>query len=387
MKLSTFAVKKPIATLMVIIGIVVVGIISWRNIPLLFFPEFSGSSLRIEVAYKSSSPGEIEDLITRPIEEIMGTVKHLVSMKSTSSSNIANITLEFKLGTNMDLAALEVETKLEQAKKELPKDVERMQVFRFQSTDMPVIMFSISCKGDRARLYDIAEKIQREILRIDGIAGVDISGMNKKQLLVELDRERVQTHHIEPYTLRQTLLGNNVNISAGEITEGDKKYIVRAVGEFNDEAEIAQLPLKKGLIRLSDVADVSYSFVASTNYQRLNSNDAVALYVMKTSTANIVSVAKAVKRTLNELKRGFSGDNLQILIFRDRSKEIVERLASLTVLILKERKKHINHKYGYSSFCPMYIYYNIYVKKVFWVRHYNKRHFPHGLNPLGGHVS
>ncbi|HHT9124471.1 MAG TPA: efflux RND transporter permease subunit [Candidatus Brocadiia bacterium] len=329
MKLSTFAVKKPIATLMVIIGIVVVGIISWRNIPLLFFPEFSGSSLRIEVAYKSSSPGEIEDLITRPIEEIMGTVKHLVTMKSTSSSNIANITLEFKLGTNMDLAALEVETKLEQVKKELPKDMDRMQVFRFQSTDMPVIMFSISCKGDRARLYDIAEKIQREILRIDGIAGVEISGMNKKQLLVELDRERVQTHHIEPYTLRQTLLGNNVNISAGEITEGDKKYIVRAVGEFNDEAEIAQLPLKKGLIRLSDVADVSYSFVASTNYQRLNSNDAVALYVMKTSTANIVSVAKAVKRTLNELKRGFSGDNLQILIFRDRSKEIVERLASL----------------------------------------------------------
>lgn len=356
MKLSTFAVKKPIATLMVIIGMVVVGVVSWRNIPLLFFPEFSGSSLRIEAVYKSSSPGEIEDLITRPIEEIMGTVKHLVSIKSTSYSNSASVVLEFKLGTNMDLAALDVETRLEQVKRELPKDVDRIQIFRFQSTDMPVITFSISCKGDRSRLYDIAEKLQHEILRIEGVAGVEISGMDKKKLLVELDRERVEAHHVEPYTLRQTLLENNVNISAGEITEGDKKYIVRAVGEFHDEAEIAQLPLKleegrgkgrgvekesftstststftswQGLIKLSDIADVSYGFVASSRCQRLNGLDAVTLSVMKTSTANIVSVANAVKQTLDVLKKGFSRDNLQILVFRDRSKEIVERLASL----------------------------------------------------------
>ncbi len=329
MKLSTFAVKKPIATLMVIIGMVVVGVVSWRNIPLLFLPEFSGSSLRIEAVYKSSSPGEIEDLITRPIEEIMGTVKHLVSIKSTSYSNSASVILEFKLGTNMDLAALDVETRLEQVKKELPKDVDKIQIFRFQSTDMPVIMFSISCKGDRSRLYDIAEKIQHEILRIEGVAGVEISGMDKKKLLVELDRERVEAHHVEPYTLRQTLLENNVNISAGEITEGDKKYIVRAVGELHDEAEIAQLPLKKGLIKLSDIADVSYGFVTSSRYQRLNGLDAVTLSVMKTSTANIVSVASAVKQTLDVLKKEFSRDNLQILVFRDRSREIVERLASL----------------------------------------------------------
>lgn len=329
MKLSTFAVKRPIATLMVVAGMVVVGVISWRHIPLLFFPEFSGSNLRIEVPYKSSSPAEIEDLITRPIEEIMGTVKHLTSIKSTSSSSSASISLEFKLGTNMDLAALEVETKLEQVKKELPSDVDRVWVFRWQSTDMPVIMFSISCGGDRSRLYDIAEKIRYEILRIDGVAGVEISGMDKRQLLIELDRERVHAHHIEPYMLRQTLLGNNVNISAGEITEGDKKYIVRTVGEFHDEGEIAQMPLMKGMIKLSDIADVNYGFVAPTNYQRLNGFDAVTLNVMKSSTANIVNVAESVRQTLDVLKKKFSNDNLQILIFRDRSKEIVNRLATL----------------------------------------------------------
>src|SRR3990172_3465655 len=159
MTLSEFSVKKPITMLMLILSIVVLGVLALQRLPLTFFPDFSSSTLRIFIPYPSSSPQEVERLITRPVEEIMGTVSQLDKISSTSSASGSSIGLEFLDGTDMGLASVEVRDRLDRVKPQLPDDVERFNIWRFQSTDRPVLEVSLAWAGSIDELYDIINKV------------------------------------------------------------------------------------------------------------------------------------------------------------------------------------------------------------------------------------
>jgi len=330
MKLSEFTVKKPITTLMLVMSIVVLGWISVFNVPLEYLPEFSSRHLRINVPYPSSSPGEIEKLITLPIEDVMSTTKHIDMIRSNSSSSWASITLRFRDGTDMDLAATEVRDKIDRVKKDLPDDVERIYIYRFQSTDLPALEATISYEGDRDALQRVVEQvIQRRLQRIDGVADVDVRGLTERALIVDLDKERMEAHGVDTYELRRTLRNNNLNLSAGYITDGGRRYIVRAVGEFQTVDEVASLPLKGARIRLRDVAEVRYDFPERTRYQLLDGREAVGIAVYKSSNANLVAVAKRAKEEIERIRKDPRYPGLNIRVIRDRSEEVLKNLFNL----------------------------------------------------------
>jgi HAE1 family hydrophobic/amphiphilic exporter-1 len=315
---------------MVILSIAVIGVISLYRIPLLYLPEISGNSLRVNVPYKSSSPQEVEDLITLHIEDVLGTVKHVDTIESTSTDVSSDVSLEFDLGTDMDIAALEVRDKIEQVRHKLPEDIEDIRIFRWQSGDMPVVNFSVSIRGEISELYDIVEDVLKpKIQRIDGVANVNVRGIEQRQLFVELDLERLKSHNIDTFGLRQHLRLSNINVSAGDITEGSTKYIIRTIGEFQDVNEVANLPVNEKGIRLSDVADVRFDFPTKKSYQRLHGRNAVKVRVMKSSDANMVAVGREVISTLDKIKADPKMDKLEIHVYRDRSQPILERLKNL----------------------------------------------------------
>jgi HAE1 family hydrophobic/amphiphilic exporter-1 len=159
MNIPEFAVKRPITTLMIILSTLVIGWISLYRIPLLYIPEITGHSLRVNIPYRSSSPQEVEDLITLQVEDALGTVKHVETIESTSTDVSSEVSLEFKLGTNMDLATLEVRDKIEQIRNKLPDEVENIRIFRFQTSDLPVVEFSVSTQGEISELFDIVEDV------------------------------------------------------------------------------------------------------------------------------------------------------------------------------------------------------------------------------------
>lgn len=261
MNIPEFAVKRPITTLMIILSIVVIGWISLYRIPLAYLPEITGHFMRVHIPYESSSPQEVEDLITLRVEEALGTVKHVETIESTSTDVSSDVTLEFKIGTDMDIAMMGVRDKLEQIRNKLPEDIENIRIFRFKSDDLPIVEFSVSIQGEISELYDIVEDvIKPKIQRINGVANVNVRGIEQKQLFVELDLERLKSHNIDTFALRRYLRTNNINVSAGDIIEGSTKYIVRAIGEFQNVNEVATLPVNKKGIRLSDVADVRFDF-------------------------------------------------------------------------------------------------------------------------------
>jgi len=203
---------------MVILSLIVLGIISIYRLPLMFFPEMSWPSIRISVPYSSSSPEEVEELITIPIEDAMGTLGKLKKMNSSSSRSNSSVSLEFQFGTDMDLMALEVRDRLDQVRGELPDDVERIRIHRWQTTDRPIMRFSVAFEGSKEKLYSIVEDmIEPRLLRIDGVANVEVSGLDKKELLVELDQGLLQAHNVDISVLNGLLRRNNINLSLGYV--------------------------------------------------------------------------------------------------------------------------------------------------------------------------
>ena len=330
MNIPGFAVKRPITTLMIILSTLVIGWISLYRIPLLYIPEITGHSLRVNIPYKSSSPQEVEDLITLQVEEALGTVKHVETIESTSTDLSSEVSLKFKMDANMDLATLAVRDKIEQIRNKLPEEVENIRIFRFQTGDLPVVEFSVSILGEISELFDIVENvIKPKIQRINGVANVDVRGIEQKKLFVDLDLKRLKSHNIDTFALRRYLKTNNINVSAGGIIEGATKYVVRSIGGVRNVNETAALPVNEKGIRLSDVADVRYDFPVKESYQRLNGRNAVKLRVMKSSDANMVAVAGEVVSAINEIKTDPRMKGLEIYVYRDRSQAILERIKNL----------------------------------------------------------
>jgi HAE1 family hydrophobic/amphiphilic exporter-1 len=330
MNISEFSVNKPISTLMVILSIIVLGFLALQRFPLAFLPNFSSDDVDINVPYISSSPEEVERLITRPIEEIMSTLPHLEKISSNSTAEGSRIEVEFIDGIDMGMASVGVRDRLDRVWPQLPDDVDRILIRRWSSANFPILQFSISWEGSLDELHDIVTKILvPRIQRIDGVANVDLGGIDERHVLVELDFERMRAHHIDVYDLSQSLRINNVNIAGGWIIEAGRKHTVRTLGEFQSVEEIAQVPIRGTQLVLGDIANVKFGYPEKTRFQRLNSNEAIVVDVFKSSTANVVEVATNVKELLTILKTESTLTGLNMHIVRDQSEEILRSLKNL----------------------------------------------------------
>ena len=331
MNLSKFSVLRPITILMVTLSILVLGFLSLQRLPLKQMPEFSSSRLSVTVSYPSSSPEEVERNITRPLEEALSTLDNLEGMSSTSSNNSSNVRLEFKQGTNMDLTFLAIRDRIDQVSNRLPSDVERVTIRQWHDSDQPVLRFSVAWDGEREELYQVVEDVLlRRLERLDGVANVEVRGMGKRQIIIDLDQNLLQAYGIDISRLTQALRDNNINVAGGYIMDGGKKYILRAVGEFEDPGEIADLPLQDGRLTLAEVGQVRFDFPPKTSFSRLDSIDAVNIDVYKASTANVVSVAQLAKEELEAIQHLPQMEGrLSVRIFRDQSDDILKSLNDL----------------------------------------------------------
>jgi hydrophobic/amphiphilic exporter-1 (mainly G- bacteria), HAE1 family len=208
MSLPRFAVRRPVTTGMMIVTTVVVGAISGQRISLDLWPSFERPVVRVTVPYPDASPAEVERKIIRPLEEELGTVRRLESITSTASQNRASLQLEFQPGTNMDLAALEVRERAELTRRRLPDDVDRIDLSRWGTDDQPVLRGAISWEGDPARLTELIERrVEPAILAVPGVAAVDFSGLEEREVTIELDQGRMQSAGVTLAQISTALAG------------------------------------------------------------------------------------------------------------------------------------------------------------------------------------
>ncbi|MCK4237077.1 MAG: efflux RND transporter permease subunit, partial [Candidatus Krumholzibacteria bacterium] len=330
MNLPDFSIKRPVTTIVVLACLVVLGVVSLSRLPLNMFPDISFPNLWIRVPYPASSPEEVERIITIPIEEALGTVNHLKKIRSGSSGEGANFGVEFESGTDMDAAALEVREMLDKVRPDLPEDIENIYIFRFQSTDRPILRCNVSLPGDRGRLYTIVDKVMKPRLeRIKGVANVEVRGLARREVQVKLKEDLLKSFGLSPYAVAYNLSTGNFDLSVGKIYCGGKRYSVRTIGELASHLEVMKLPMGGGNVKFEDFSDVVYDYPEERFFQRVNNERAVSIRIYKASIANVVEVSRKVNAVLEDLKADQRLEGLTVLVYHDQAKEILSSIAGL----------------------------------------------------------
>ena len=329
MKLARFAVERPVTLAMITLSTVVLGVICFTRIPMEAYPTMTSSSVNVRVAYSSASPEEIEREITIPLEQSLAMLGNVERISSNSGGNSSSVRVEFKAGTDMDLAVMEVRDRVDQVRGLLPSDVDRVSLFRWNNEAYPVIEADLAWKGDDDRLFDIVrDVVEPRVLRIDGVANVEVDGLQEKQLIIELDQQRLQAHDVSLPFLAGQLRAGNLDVSLGRVDQAGRRYLARVRGEFREAAEIGDLPLAGRNLRLSDLGEVRYEYPERRSFERLNGREAVEVEIYKVATDNTVDVALEVRAALESIVDGY-GDLLDINITRDRADQILAELTKL----------------------------------------------------------
>ncbi|MBU4253272.1 MAG: efflux RND transporter permease subunit [Acidobacteria bacterium] len=333
MNLPEFSIKRPVTVIVGMLIFITIGIISIIKLPLEMMPDTSFPGLMVQVPYTSSSPEEVERIITRPLEDILSTINNLESMSSTSSASSSNIHMQFKGGTNMDLATMEIRDKIDQVRDKLPDDIEDIRIRRFAMNDRPVIQLSLSLPGDLETLYFWSEKyIMQELERIEGVANVDIRGIRNKVLTINLKPEVFYSSSIRINDLIETIRDNNINISTGYIEEGPTRFVARVPGELKILEEVKKLPVSSRGLTIDDVAIVTYDYPKKEEYDRLDGVETVRFQIFRASNANIVDVCTAVKETMEHIKKNeHTLNSMNVIFYRDQSEDILQSLKDLTI--------------------------------------------------------
>ncbi|MFN7782795.1 MAG: efflux RND transporter permease subunit [Lysobacterales bacterium] len=330
MSLSRLSMQRPVTASMFFISMMLVGLIAAFRLPLEFLPEVEAPFLYVDLPYPGSSPAEIEETITRPAEEALATVPGIKRMNSQSRSEGAGIFLEFQWDRDIQIAAADARERLDAIRDELPSDFQRYLVMKFGTADQPVLRIRVSSALDLQAQYDLLDReVKRRIERVPGVARVDLSGIAPPEVEIELNNDRVTAHGIDLNALAQRLSAANFSVSAGQITEADRRLRVQPVGELRSLDELRQLPINAAGLRLSDVAEVRLTPGRMDYGRRLDGRPAVGIDVMKERSANLVEVSRGVLAEIDAISQREEFRDIQLFVMQDQAEGVTSSLSEL----------------------------------------------------------
>jgi hydrophobic/amphiphilic exporter-1 (mainly G- bacteria), HAE1 family len=319
MNLPSLAIKRPIAVLMVVCIVLVLGGFSFINLPVDLLPEMNFPIIVVFTGYEGAAPEEVETMITRPLEQMLATVPAVEKITSTSGQGNSVVLLEFSWGTNMDFRFMDVRERVDRVKGFLPDGVTAPLVMQADPSMMPIISLAVTGNHKPDELKRIAEDMVKPRLdRIEGVASVEVIGGVEHEVKVVADPSRLAAYGLTLDQLGQILRMENLNISAGKLTEGGNELQVRTLGQFTTLSDLENLVLYStpaGTVYLRDVAQVEDAFKSQQQLMRLNGTPGIAITVYKQSDSNTVAVAAEVSRALRELEMLLPSETSAAIVF------------------------------------------------------------------------
>jgi len=304
-QLVEFSVKRKVTILMVALAVLAFGSVGFSRLPINLLPSLSYPSLTVQTEYANAAPAEIEQLITRPVEEVVGVLKGLKQIHSISRSGISEVTLEFGWEANMTNLAMDIREKLDRL--ELPLEAENPIVLRYDPALDPILKLSLSGELDLTQLRLMGDKEVKESLeRIEGVASAKIQGGEEEEIHININQGKVAAMGISPQQLQQLLANSNINRPGGSLKNKQTQLLVRTLNEYDDLEEIRQLRITQpgtATVRLGDVAEVLWASKDREEITRFNNKEGILISLYKEGDANTVEVASAVKAELINLKR------------------------------------------------------------------------------------
>jgi HAE1 family hydrophobic/amphiphilic exporter-1 len=303
MRLVDVSLRRPVTVFMVTFGVVLFGIVAASRLAVELLPDISYPSLTIRTDLPDAAPEDVEQFVTRPVEEGVGVVPGLTRLHSISRPGQSEVTLEFTSGTRMDLASLSVREKLDLVV--LPREAKRPAILRFDPSLDPILRFRLSGDENLQRLRRVAERtIKNDLEGTPGVAAVRVVGGEEEEIQVEVDAGRLTSVGLTLADVTRRLGEENVNLAGGSLTEGQAEYLIRATNQFLHPAEIADVILAvrpDGVVRVSDVGRVWRGAKDREVIARVDGRESVEISVYKEGDANTVNVARAVKKRLDRI--------------------------------------------------------------------------------------
>ena len=337
MSIYKSAVNKPVTTMMIFAAIILFGLYSMTKIPIDLYPDMEMPAISVMTVYAGANAADIEENITKPIENSLTTVDKLKEISSTSKDNLSIVSLEFEWGSDLDVATNDIRDALEMVLSDLPDGCERPTIYKFSTSMMPIIFYTITAEESYNGLEKlIDDKVVNSLNRVDGIASVFLSGAPERVIYVDVDAKKMDAYHLTVEGIGNVIAAANIDMPAGSVRMGRTDYQLRVEGEFDESDEIRNLVVgSQGgrNIYVKDVATVHDTLKDVTVAERSNGKPGLRMMVMKQSGANTVAVAKGVKARLAELPPTLPPD-VKILEVYDSSTFIKQSIGNLSSTLL-----------------------------------------------------
>ena len=312
MSLYSSAVKKPVTTILVFVAVVIIGLFSLLKLPIDLYPDIDTNTIMVMTTYSGASSQDIEQNVTRPLENTLNSVEHLKHITSNSKENISIITLEFEYGYDIDVLTNSVRDKLDMVSSMLPDDAETPIIFKFSTDMVPIVLLSAQANESLPGLYKILdENVANTLARVDGVGTVSISGAPKREIHIYLDPARLEAYDLTAESVIQLVAAENKNVPGGTFDMGSDTYSLRVQGEFKDPTEMRDLVVgsKDGaVVRLSDVARIDDSVEERAQETYNNGQRGAMIIVQKQSGANSVEISNKIKKILPDIQKKLPSD-------------------------------------------------------------------------------
>lgn len=331
---ARIAVKRPVMTTMIVLAFVVLGFFSWQRLVIDLFPDVDFPYVIVTTIYPGAGPNEVETQITKKIEDEVSTISDLKDLESISQENVSLIIMEFELGVDVDIAAIEVKDKVDAIIVDFPEDAEAPVVQKFDFSAEPIIDLAVSSPRPLSEVFQTSKDVIKDHLsRIAGVATVDIIGGREREIQVAVDKRLLKAYGLSLGQIVGAIASENLNIPTGRITEEHKEFTLRLIGEFEelDELRKIRIPLGEngGSIALEHVAQVFDGFKDQRDLSRFNGKPTVGVAIQKRSGANTVETSDGVYAAMEELKEILPPD-YSVAVARDNSKFIKDAVKDVT---------------------------------------------------------
>ncbi len=312
MSIYSTAVKRPVTTILIFVGLMVMGLYSLVQLPVDLYPEMELPFVVVMTTYPGASASDIESNVTRPIENTLNSVSNLKEITSTSSDGTSVIFMNYEYGTNLDEASNDIRSNLGFVERMLPEDCEKPAIIKFSTSMMPIIFYAITADESFAGLEKILdEKIVNPLNRIEGVGSVALSGVPGRKVYIDVDPRKMEAYNLSIEQIGNILRAENMNMPAGYIEMGKTDYPLRIQGEFPESDVVKNIVVSNfngSSIYLKDIAEVRDTIRESKFDTKINGEKGMSLYVMKQSGGNTVKVTKEIEKNLEVLMKDLPPD-------------------------------------------------------------------------------
>lgn len=337
MSLYSNAVRRPIMTILVFTAVVILGLFSLRKLPIDLYPDIETNTLMVMTSYAGASAQDIEQNVTRPLENVLNSVSNLKHITSKSRENISVITLEFEYGNDIDVLTNDVRDKLDMVSSQMPDDAETPIIFKFSTDMIPIILLSVKATESMPGLYKILDEgVANPLARIAGVGSVSISGAPKREIHIYVDPNRLEAYNMTVEQIGAAVGAENRNIPGGAFDIGNETYSLRVQGEFTSSDQMKNIVVGNyngRIIYLSDVARVDDSLEERTQQTYNNGDKGAMIIIQKQSGANSVEISDKVLKMLPSLQARMPSD-VQLDIIVDTSDNIRNTIDSLVETVM-----------------------------------------------------